>query len=567
MNAISRPLVLVVDDSASDRLILDSMLRQLDCEVVAVTNGEEALAAFKTHSPDLVLLDVSMPVMDGYTAAAEIRALAGDRLVPIIFSTSLEDEEEFARCLAAGGDDFLLKPFNRILLAAKLKSHLRQVDMHRTIHRQLQQIRDSNAHLLQEQEVAKRIFDKIVKPGSLNLPNIRYRLSPLAIFNGDVALAATSPSQNILMLLGDFTGHGLAAAIGALPLTQIFYGMVSKGFSLEEILKELNSRLHEVLPVGVFCCLGAVELDIDRSTVHVWNGGLPTGVLYRHKTRSCVPLVSRYLALGIQPPARFAAKVESYSVEPGDKLLFWTDGLLEAANAAGEMYGEERVMQSLQQAEPERLFDALNQGVDGFLDGIEPEDDISLLELSVVDRASLSVMSRPFAQQAAQGPVAWSMNYNLLPDSLRNFNPLPLCLHILMEIPALRSYVGQLYTVMAELYSNALDHGVLQLSSVLKTSSDGFADYYRQRAERLAVLKQGFISFHFAYAGNDTGGRLIIEVTDSGPGFDYEKVLETSRPDQAKFSGRGLILLQQICTRLEYAGKGNQVRVEFDWSA
>jgi CheY-like chemotaxis protein len=566
VNTPKQNRILVADDSATDRLVLVAMLRQMDFDVVEVADGLAAISAFKECAPDLVLMDALMPVMDGFAAAREIKRLADNNYVPIIFMTALDSDEEFAHCIAAGGDDFLVKPYNRILLRAKLDAFLRQITMHRTIISQLDQIRENNNHLLHEQEVAKRIFDKIVKPGSLSLANIRYRLSPLSIFNGDVALAATSPSQNIIMLLGDFTGHGLAAAIGALPLTQIFYGMVGKGFSLEEILKELNTRLHEVLPVGVFCCLGAVELDIERNTVQVWNGGLPSGVLYRHKSRELVSLVSRHMALGILPANRFAAHVESYAVEPGDRILFWTDGLLEAANSDGEMYGEDRVFDSLKLTEnPNQLFDTLNDGVDGFLAGEIPEDDISIVELVVVDRSVLAAIAEPFAQKAAQGPVAWSMNYHLLPDSLRNFNPLPLCLHILMEVPALRSYAGRLYTVMAELYSNALDHGVLKLSSALKSTPNGFAEYYQLRNERLMALTEGFITLHFAYAGNDEGGKLTIEIVDSGSGFAFDAVLSDAPAGAAKLSGRGLVLLQQICTRLEYLGNGNHVRVEFDW--
>jgi CheY-like chemotaxis protein len=566
MSAIKKNRILIADDNVADRLLLATLLEQMDCEVFEAGNGREAVNAFNVHKPDLVFMDVHMPVEDGFSAARQIKANAGDSFVPILFMAALEYDEELAQCIDAGGDDFLIKPYNRILLQVKLNAYARQIAMHRTIIAQLDQIRDNNNRLLHEQEVAKRVFDKIVKPGSLNLANIRYRLSPLAVFNGDVALAATSPSKNIIMLLGDFTGHGLAAALGALPLTQIFYGMVAKGFGLEEILKELNTRLHEVLPVGVFCCMGALELDVARNTVHIWNGGLPTGVLYRQKTRELVPLVSRHMALGILPANRFAAHVENYTVEAGDRIFFWTDGLLEAANTQGEMYGENRVFDSLAKTlNPQQLFAALNQGVDVFLSGADPDDDISIVEMVVVDRAELAIIAQPFAQKAAQGPVAWSLNYHLLSDSLRNFNPLPLCVHILMEVPALRSYSGQLYTVIAELYSNALDHGVLKLSSALKTTPDSFAAYYQQRIDRLATLTDGFITFQFAYTGNDDAGKLTIELIDSGGGFDYRQILDNKALAADKLSGRGLLLLQQICTRFEYLGTGNHVRVEFDW--
>jgi two-component system, HptB-dependent secretion and biofilm response regulator len=128
----------------------------------------------------------------------------------------------------AGGDDFLSKPYNQIVLKAKLNALQRMRTMHATMQRQRDEISRHHAHLVQEQEAAKAVFDSVAHTGHLDAPFIRHLISPLAIFNGDVLLAARNPAGDLFVLLGDFTGHGLTAAVGAMPLAEIFYGMTER---------------------------------------------------------------------------------------------------------------------------------------------------------------------------------------------------------------------------------------------------------------------------------------------------------------------------------------------------
>ena len=103
--AESDPLtILIADDSDSDRLILKTLLMRLGHQVLDAADGQEAVALFQSSAPDIVVLDVMMPAMDGMEAAREIKRLAGERLVPLLFITSLSDAEDLARCLEAGGD-------------------------------------------------------------------------------------------------------------------------------------------------------------------------------------------------------------------------------------------------------------------------------------------------------------------------------------------------------------------------------------------------------------------------------------------------------------------------------
>lgn len=216
--------ILIAEDSAADRMLLSTIVRRQGHEVLTAANGAEAVEAFRSQRPHLVLMDAMMPVMDGFEAAQQIKALAGETLVPIIFLTSLTESEALARCLEAGGDDFLAKPYNQVILAAKVKAMDRLRRLQATVLEQRDLIARHHDYLLNEQRVAKAVFDKVAHSGCLNAPNIRYLQSPYALFNGDLLLAAFTPAGDMHVLLGDFTGHGLPAAVGAMPLAEVFYG-------------------------------------------------------------------------------------------------------------------------------------------------------------------------------------------------------------------------------------------------------------------------------------------------------------------------------------------------------
>ena len=150
---------------------------------------------------------------------------------------------------------------------------------------------------------------------------------------------------------------------------------------------------------------------------------------------------------------------------------------------------------------------------------------------------------------------------------------MPLLLHMLMEVPNLRRYSGQLFTIISELYNNALDHGLLGLASSLKQQTDGFTRYYNERIQRLRELNSGSVDFTLDYQGDARQGVLLLEVRDSGQGFDYSDVgrqAVTGSDGEAvlgNLHGRGIPLLQSICSKVEYLGCGNHARVEFRWEA
>ncbi len=290
-------------------------------------NGLEAVALFETERPQLVLMDVMMPVMDGFEAARRIKQQAGEELVPIIFLTSLAKPRHWCRAWRRAAT-ISLQPYNRVILEAKINAMGRLHLLQRTVLEQRDLIVRHNEHLLNEQRVAKAVFDKVAHSGCLNASNVRYLQSPLALFNGDLLLAAYKPSGGMHVLLGDFTGHGLPAAIGAMPLAEVFYGMTAKGYPMADILRRDERQLKRILPVGVFCCATLLNLSFQRELVEVWNGGLPDGYLLRAASGERVALVSRHLPLGILEPAAFSDRCETYPLDIEDRIFLFSDGVL-----------------------------------------------------------------------------------------------------------------------------------------------------------------------------------------------------------------------------------------------
>lgn len=557
---ISNIKILIADDSQPQRLMLTQLIENAGYQVIVAEDGEQAIRLFTQKKPDLVILDIFMLNMDGIEAASIIKKQLGTKYIPIIFITVSENNDVLERCIEVGADDFITKPFNSVALIAKICSLLRVKFLYDDQYKQKKQLQKFQQQALQEEEVAATLFKNILHAGFLETSEVKYLLSPMALFNGDIFLVAKTPGNHLYALLGDFTGHGLGASIGATPAADIFYGMTEKGFGITEIIIELNRKMHKLLPVHMFLSATIVGLFPDAEIVNLITCGLPDHYLHRRKSNQLQLIKSDNLPLGISPELQAVAQV--FSVTQDDFLYLFTDGVIEAENKEGKPFNDTGVIQTLKHAK--RGYDEVLAALDKHTQNLDQQDDITFVELNCnVQNAKWMALEEKQAQVNRES-LTWKSSMELQAAALRKVNPVPVLIHSVMEVQDLIEHRESIFLIVTELFANALEHGLLQLDSSMKDSPEGFMQFYAAREQRLSQLTDGVIKIHFSHRPTDTGGRLTIRVQDSGNGFDFKKTVQQLDKNQQKF-GRGISLLHNLCKKVEYSGNGNRVKVIFEW--
>ena len=559
-------IALVVDDDAVNRMILEGMLNNGGYEVVHADNGQEAIQKYIDHQPDVILMDIMMPVLNGYEATVKIKELAGDTFVPIIFLTAVTEEAELAKCVKVGGGHFLTKPYSRVILMAKIEALMKMSELYSTIRRQRDEIDVHNEHMLREQKVAKKIFSKIVHEGCLDLPIIKYMLSPLSVFNGDLLLAARTPSGGINILLGDATGHGLPAAIGAVPISDIFYDMTANGSSVVEIVLALNQKLKTILPPEFFFCASILNLSSDFRLLTIWHAGLPDVLIYSADNRQLLQTIrSNSFPLGVVDNKSMKTELNIVELQKGDRIYLYSDGITEARNADAEQFGSTRLLQCFDQnIEPDILFEHVIDQVTKFRGHQSQSDDLTLLEIN----ADSDLVSVELPQESRSivlpYPNDWGISMFLGPRDFRETNPVAILTKFVTQIEGLIQHKEHIFIILSELYNNALEHGILGLDSSVKSNPEGFAEYLLLRQERLSSLNDGSIILTLEHDSFKDCGELVIHIEDSGSGFDYH-LMDSNLDDNRGYCGRGLSLVKSLCTSCNFYGEGNKVTAVYQW--
>ncbi len=553
--------ILIVDDNKVNRMILSKLLSKAGHTPLTANNGREGVELFEREYPDLVIMDIMMPVMDGYEATRIIKEKARDFFVPVIAVTGVESEKDLAACIAAGADDFLSKPVSATILNAKIASMMRIRALYNTVNNQREALKVLIDEKDREMEFAEKIYSQIVYNGSTAESNIDYYTSPMAIFSGDILLMARGPSGEINIIMGDFTGHGLSAAMGAIPTAEIFYAMTAKGHALNDIVLELNRKLKELLPPNIFLAAGLIQMDGKKRTAIVWSGAVPDIYVLDREGGIKKRLRSRNLPLGVVDNQTLGSTVEVTPLADGDRLFFFSDGVVEALREDGEMFGDGRLEACLNQNRGGRLLEEVNAALNKFRGGQSQNDDVTMVEITCDGHLSCPIAAAP-ADQGKSGPFDWKTVVELSPGRIRDADPLPMIMRMLMQDSALVPHKENLFLIISEFFTNALDHGLLGMDGSLKQTVDGMIEYMTKREKALSVLETGAITVEVKHIFQPGGRALVIRVEDSGPGFDY-RVEGPCLSETCSLGGRGIELVRSLCKEVVFHGTGNIVEAVY----
>lgn len=558
---MDKPLkILIADDTEPNLALISIFVTKLGHTPIQARDGREAVSAFQAEAPDIVLMDVMMPVMDGYQATAEIRKLAGDKWVPVIFLSAKVLDEDQIHGLEVGGDDYLTKPINLSILQAKINAMQRIAEMQRKITENAEQLARYHEENEREQHLAKHLLEKIIRADKFDDKLIKRWISPAREFSGDIIATEFTPRNELYVILADGAGHGLAAALNVVPIVEVFYVMTKKGYGIATIARELNRKIRLLLPTEHFVAAALAGINFADRTIEIWNGGMPAVYFVDGDGKIQREWSSQHPPLGIFDDAEFVAKTEIHQWHQPGQLFIYSDGLVEAENAEGERFGQERLQQALSKAEEEDQFWQVIGAVNSFLKLNNAADDISLAvincQMSFVGedaQASSDVLSMLVEPSNARLAV------KLSPNELKSFDLLPWLMGWLSQLHISQRQSQELFLIISELYNNALDHGILALDSSLKSQPEGFGLYLDIREERLANLQHGVIEIELERLEENNVPCLQFVIRDSGKGFAAENAMNADITASSQLSGRGITLVKSLCAQVQYRRNGNEV--------
>ena len=239
-------------------------------------------------------------------------------------------------------------------------------------------------HQQQKEELvlARHVYE-VALGQNVQSDRLRAFIAPMTGFSGDMIRTADAPGVGLVAMLGDFTGHGLPAALGALPVSQVFHELSAKGEPVEVIAQRMNASLSRFLPGNMFCAATIIQIPVGPGPLRVWVGGLPDLLVASAEGTIRTRLPSLHMPLGILSAKHFETRVQTIELQPGERVFLYSDGICDCANVEGEMFGEARLEALFDGATPAaRLFDKIRDASSRNIDGQPQDDNISLLEVA-----------------------------------------------------------------------------------------------------------------------------------------------------------------------------------------
>jgi phosphoserine phosphatase RsbU/P len=332
--------VLLVDDAPANIKTVQAILRDLYKIRVAASGVKGLEMARIEPPPDLILLDVSMPEMDGYEVCRQLKLDPRTQDIPIIFLTGQTRVEEETRGFDVGAVDYIHKPFSPAVVKARVQTHLALRATREQLARQLLTIQ-------KEMETAREIQLSILPSGVPKIEglDIAARYVPMTSVAGDFYDFIVVDEKHIGILVADVSGHGMPAALIASMLKIALSTQGAHAADPARVLLGLNEVLcgkfqeHFVTAAYLF-------LDMEKRTLTYAGAGHPPLLVWGGSTEGVREVLENGLFLGKFPFATYSS-VESL-FKAGDRVLLYTDGISETTNPAEVQFGANRFKQFLE---------------------------------------------------------------------------------------------------------------------------------------------------------------------------------------------------------------------------
>jgi sigma-B regulation protein RsbU (phosphoserine phosphatase) len=366
--------ILIVDDVKTNVDILVQALRD-EYKLSVALDGEAALRSIEKNPPDLVLLDIVMPGLDGYEVCRRLRERDETRELPVMFLSALEDVKDKAQGFEVGGNDYLTKPFEVLEVKARVRSLLKAKlyadAVREAMARDLRIAREIQMGILPADPVAA------TKGTGLDVHAV---VEPARQVGGDLYEVLRASDRRVVVALGDVSGKGIPASLFMAVTVTLLRTMARHMAKPDEILRQLNDELAEQNPRGMFVTMQCLVFDLDRRRISCAGAGHHQLAILSPGRPPRLAFPSSGRPVGLMPSNPI--ECETLPLESGDTFVLFSDGVSEAMNTAEDFYGEDRLLAVLADASgstPSGTVARVLADVRAFTAGAKQSDDITVL--------------------------------------------------------------------------------------------------------------------------------------------------------------------------------------------
>ena len=376
--------ILVVDDERFNINVLVDLLKP-EYKMMAAKSGAQALKAVNSaNPPDLILLDIMMPEMDGYEVCRRVKENEDTRNIPIIFVTAMGQEGDETKGLELGAADYLTKPVKPAIVKARIKTQLE-------LKKQLEELQQAHT-IIEEQKNRMQTELNVGRDIQLAMVpkifpekqqfSINALLEPAREVGGDFYDVFMTDEEHLCFCVGDVSGKGVPAALFMAMAKTLIKSRATVDPSTASIVTHVNDVLSEDNDGCLFVTLFVCILNINSGVLLTTNAGHNPPLLKR-KGEALIPLTTLDGPMvAVMPECAYTEN--KIQLEKGDQLLMFTDGVTEADTSSGEFYGDDRLQQWFTEIAEDSVKPLINElitEIHNFEGEGRQADDITLLAL------------------------------------------------------------------------------------------------------------------------------------------------------------------------------------------
>jgi sigma-B regulation protein RsbU (phosphoserine phosphatase) len=388
--------ILIVDDVPANLHLLSEMLTQQGYKVRSVINGHMALMATRAAPPDLILLDINMPGMNGYEVCEHLRADDSTRDIPVIFISALDETEDKVKAFTVGGMDYVTKPFQLEEVLARVETHLAlrrlQAELQQTNQELERRVEERTAEVVQlavekgqwehELHMAREVQASFLPRETPQVPGWEFvaRWRPAREVAGDYYDFIPGTKGQLSLVVADAVGKGMPAALFMVLARSTVRASLDRAQSPADGITRANRLLCADASDGMFITLFYALLDPSSGELTYVNAGHNPPLHYRADQEQLAQLERTGTVLGVLADASFEQR--STRLQSGDFVVVYTDGVTDATDAQERRFGTERLQRAIlanRRGSGADIVAALEEAIDDFAGPGDPFDDIAIM--------------------------------------------------------------------------------------------------------------------------------------------------------------------------------------------